>query len=294
MNLVAGATGLLGSEICRILAAAGKPVRGLVRASSDPAKVEKLRSAGVGLVEGDLKDRSSLDAACQGVTTLIDTVSSSTFSRRSGDSIATVDLQGQFNLEDAARAAGVRRFIFVSFPAVPEDFPLQRAKRAAERHLIESGLTFTILQPAFITEVWLSPVAGFDAANAKARIYGSGRNKISWISCQNVAAFAVGCIDHPAARNAVIRLGGPEALSPAEVVRIFEETTGRKFTVEYVSEDKLRQQKAIAQDPLQQSLAGLTLYYALGDVIDMRKTLKTFPVPLTKVADYARGAKSLD
>ena len=288
MNLVAGATGLLGSEICRILAAAGKPVRGLVRASSDPAKVEKLRSAGVGLVEGDLKDRSSLDAACQG------TVSSSTFSRRAGDSIATVDLQGQFNLEDAARAAGVRRFIFVSFPAVPEDFPLQRAKRAAERHLIESGLTFTILQPAFITEVWLSPAAGFDAANAKARIYGSGRNKISWISCQDVAAFAVGCIDHPAARNAVIRLGGPEALSPAEVVRIFEETTGRKFTVEYVSEDKLRQQKAIAQDPLQQSLAGLTLYYALGDVIDMRKTLKTFPVPLTKVADYARGAKSPD
>src|SRR2546425_2953079 len=126
MNLVAGATGLLGSEICRTLAAAGKPVRGLVRTSSDPAKVEKLRSEGVELVEGDLKDRSSLDAACQGVTMLIDTVSSSTFSRRSGDSIATVDLQGQFNLEDAARAAGVRHFIFVSFPAVPEDFPLQR------------------------------------------------------------------------------------------------------------------------------------------------------------------------
>ena len=294
MNLVAGATGLLGSEICKMLAAAGKPVRGLVRASSDPAKVEKLRNAGVALVEGDLKDRSSLDAACQGVTTVIDTVSSSTFVRRSDDSIATVDLQGQFNLEDAARVAGVRHFIFVSFPAVPEDFPLQRAKRAAERHLIESGLTFTILQPAFITEVWLSPAAGFDAANAKARIYGSGRNKISWISCQDVAAFAVGCIDHPAARNAVIRLGGPEALSPTEVVRIFEETTGRKFTVEYVSEDKLRQQKATAQDPLQQSFAGLTLYYALGDVIDMRKTLKTFPVPLSKVADYARRAKLPD
>jgi uncharacterized protein YbjT (DUF2867 family) len=37
MNLVVGATGLLGSEICRRLAAAGKPVRALVRATSDPA-----------------------------------------------------------------------------------------------------------------------------------------------------------------------------------------------------------------------------------------------------------------
>jgi uncharacterized protein YbjT (DUF2867 family) len=293
MNLVAGATGMLGSEICRQLAEAGEPVRGLVRVSSDPAKAEKLRKLGVILVVGDLKNRSSLDHACQGVTTVISTVSS-TYSRRSGDSIATVDLQGQFNLEDAAKAASVWHFIFISFPAVPEDFPLQRAKRAAERHLIESGLTYTILQPTFFTEVWLGPAGGFDPANATARIYGSGQNKISWISCRDVAAFAVDCIDHPAARNAVIRLGGPDALSPTEVVKIFEQAAGRKFTVEYVSEEKLRQQKAAARDPVQQSIAGFALYYAQGDVIDMRRTLKTFGVRLSKVEDYARRVKPPD
>ena len=52
MNLVVGATGMLGSEICRRLTAAGKPVRALVRATSDQAKVDKLKGHGVELVQG--------------------------------------------------------------------------------------------------------------------------------------------------------------------------------------------------------------------------------------------------
>jgi uncharacterized protein YbjT (DUF2867 family) len=47
MNLVVGATGMLGGEICRRLAARGKPVRALVRATSDPAKVEALQALGI-------------------------------------------------------------------------------------------------------------------------------------------------------------------------------------------------------------------------------------------------------
>ena len=70
MNLVIGATGRLGSEVCRQLAAKGKPVRALVRATSDPGKVEALRSCGAEIVQGDLRDRASLSAACQGITNL--------------------------------------------------------------------------------------------------------------------------------------------------------------------------------------------------------------------------------
>ena len=62
MNLVVGATGTLGGEICARLVQAGKPVRGLVRASSSPERVDALRKAGVELATGDLRDRASLDA----------------------------------------------------------------------------------------------------------------------------------------------------------------------------------------------------------------------------------------
>lgn len=128
--------------------------------------------------------------------------------------------------------AGVRHFIFVSFPPVSEDFALQRAKRPVEQKLKESGLAYTVLQPTFFTEIWRSPGVGFDFASAQARIYGSGINKISGISYLDVAAFAVASVENPAARNAIIKLGGPEALSPLEVVKIFEELGGRQFAAD--------------------------------------------------------------
>jgi uncharacterized protein YbjT (DUF2867 family) len=289
VNLVVGATGLLGSEICRLLAAAHKPVRALVRQTSDQTKVAELESLGVETARGDLKDRSSLDAACSGVSAVISTASS-TLSRQEGDSIQTVDLDGQLNLVDAAKAANVSRFVLVSFPQVDVEFPLQAAKRRVEQHLKSSGLTYTILQPTFFIEVWLSPALGFDAANAKAQVYGSGENKISWISYKDVAKFAVASLDKPEARNAVIKLGGLEALSPLEVVRTFEELHGRKFDVQHVPEEALREQRESASDPLQQSFAGLMLYYCRGDVIDMRETLHKLPVQLTSVRDFAKAS----
>lgn len=287
MNLVVGATGLLGSEICRLLAAEGKSARALVRPTSDQNRVAQLESLNVEIARGDLKDRPSLDAACQGVSAVISTASS-TLSKQEGDSIQTVDLEGQLNLIDAANAAHVSRFVLISFPQVDIGFPLQAAKRSVEEHLKSSALAYTILQPTFFMEVWLSPALGFDAANAKAQIYGSGENKISWISYKDVANFAVASLDNTEARNAVIELGGPEALSPLEVVRAFEELQGRKFDVQHVSEAALREQRESSSDPLQQSFAGLMLYYSRGDIIDMRKTLQKFPVRLTSIRDYAR------
>jgi NADH dehydrogenase len=201
-----------------------------------------------------------------------------------------VDELGQLNLLEAARASGVRHFIFVSFPPMPEDCPLQQAKRKVEQRLIGSGLTYTILQPTFFMEVWLSPALGFDIAGAKARIYGAGRNKISWISFLDVAEFALASVGNVAARDAVIKLGGPEALSPLQVVKICEELVGRPFAVEHVSEEALRVQKAAATDPFQESFAALMLSYAAGQPIEMRATLKTFPVRLMSVKDYAKAA----
>jgi NADH dehydrogenase len=289
VNLVVGATGLLGSEICRLLAAEGKPARALVRVTSDHSKVAQLQSLHIEIARGDLKDRSALDGACRGVGGIISTASS-TLSRQEGDSIRTVDLEGQLNLINAAKAGNVNRFVLISFPQVHVEFPLQDAKRKVEEHLKSSGLTYTILQPTFFMEVWLSPALGFDVANAKAQIYGSGENKISWISYKDVAKFAVASLDNPDARNAVIELGGPEALSPLEVVRTFEELQGRKFDVQHMPEETLEEQRESATDPLQQSFAGLMLYYSRGDIIDMRKTLEKFPVQLTSVRDYARAS----
>ena len=75
MILVAGATGVLGGLVCQRLRDRREAVRALVRASSDPARKERLRAMGVELAEGDLRDRASLDAACRGADTVVSTVS---------------------------------------------------------------------------------------------------------------------------------------------------------------------------------------------------------------------------
>ena len=289
MNLIVGATGILGSEICRLLADKGEPVRALVRATSNPDKVAQLKALNADVAVGDLKDRRSLDAACRGVRAIISTASS-TLSRQEGDSIESVDQAGQLNLVDAAEAAGVKHFVLISFPNVDIDFPLQRAKRAVEGRLQRGGMSYTILQPTFFTEVWLSPALGFDPKNAKAQIYGSGSRKISWISFQDVAKFAIAALDPRLAPNAIIKLGGPKALSPLEAVRLAEQVVGKPIEVQHVPEEALRAQHGAATDSLQQSFAGLMLYYAGGDVIEMADTLRTFPIqPLKSVRAHFQG-----
>lgn len=289
MILVVGATGMLGGEICRRLAATGRPVRALVRETSAADKVAGLRALGVETLVGALQDRASLDAACRGVSGVITTVSSMPFSYRPGENdIRTTDTDGAMRLIDAAVAAGVGHFAYTSFSvnlAVPT--PLLDAKRSVERYLMGSGLHYTILRPSCFMEVWLSPAVGFDAADAKATIYGAGTEPISWIGVADVAEFAVRSIDAPGARDAFLELGGPDALSPLEAVRIFEQAGGREFALQHVPVEALEAQQEAATDPMAKTLAGLMRCVALGDRIDMTSTLRAIPVPMTTVHDYA-------
>ena len=278
MNLIVGATGLLGGEICSLLRARGSRVRALTRPTSDPDRIERLRARGAEIVMGDLKDPASLASACRGVDTVL-TTASSTLSHQPGDSIETVDRRGQLDLVEAAEAAGVRHFVYVSFPPVALEFPLQSAKREVEARLQRSRLAYTILQPTCFDEVWLSPALGFDIVRATAQIYGAGHHRVSWISAHDVARFAVAALDTPRAANAVIRLGGPEALSPLDVVQLAERITGRTFSVQHLPERQLRTQYESAVDPMARSFGALMLYYAAGYVIDMAGPLRLFQVP---------------
>jgi uncharacterized protein YbjT (DUF2867 family) len=294
MTLVVGATGLLGTEICRRLASAGKPFRAMVRRTSDQGKKDVLKQLGGELFEADLKDRASLNSACQGVTAVISTPSA-ILSQQSGDTFDTVDLHGQMHLVDAARAAKVGHYVFVSVSdnlLKHGDNPLLAAKQAVENHLKQSGLTYTILRPTCFMEIWLSPHLGFDFANAKVTIYGSGQNKISYISLHNVADFAVESLSNPVARNAVLELGGPEALTQLEVVQTFEEIAGRTLEKQFVPEEALQARKSAANNPVEQTFADLILAAARGDKIDMSETFKKFQVRPKSVREYAETVTS--
>lgn len=284
--LVIGATGLVGLEICRQLKQAGGNVRALVRPTAEAGKRAELEALKAELVEGDLKDPQSLARACVGVGSVISTASA-TLSRQAGDSIETVDRQGQLALVDVARKAGVTQFVFISFRDHPRiQYPLTTAKRAVEATLKTSGMTYTILQASYFMEVWLTPALGFDVANGKVRVYGDGGRSISWISYRDVARAAVMAVTESTSRNMVVELGGPQALSPMEVVRMFEAAGSRMLAVEAVPRSLLESQMETATDSLQKSFAGLMLQYANGDAIDETTSRRLFPFQMTSVRDF--------
>jgi uncharacterized protein YbjT (DUF2867 family) len=290
--LVVGATGLLGSRVCKELAGQGKQVAAMVRNAGDDAKVGGLKAAGVELVEGDLKDPSSLERACQGRTAVVSTASAS-LSRQAGDSIQSVDLDGQRSLIDAAKAAGVAKFVYISFSAnMTTDGPVTAAKREVEEHLQASALDYTILRCGFLMEVMVAPMVGFDYANGKAVVYGSGENPLSLLSMDDVARMVALCLDKPEASNAVIEFGGPEPVTLHELVRTFEDVKGQPFEVQHVPEDALVGAWQGADEPVSKSINAIMVDFARGDVIEMESTLATFPVQMTTVRQYATNVLS--
>ncbi len=110
MNLITGATGLLGSHIAAKLRADGKDVRALVRSSSDTSFLDTL---GVEKAVGDITDRDSLTRAMDGVEIVYHVAA------RVGDwgpwpEFVDITIDGTRNVVEAAAGAGVKRFLHIS------------------------------------------------------------------------------------------------------------------------------------------------------------------------------------
>jgi uncharacterized protein YbjT (DUF2867 family) len=234
MILIVGGTGDLGGRVARILTEQGQPVRCLVRPMSDDAV---LRGLGAELVQGDLIQPASLADACRGVTTVIATAT--VIARRlAGTALPTirqVDEDGMASLIAAAESAGVRRFVYLSFPGVDKAIgtPLERAKLATEERLCRSSLQRVIIRSDAFQEIHLGAPARFDVAAGKIAIIGRGDSKRRWVSTGDVATLVASVALESDPPN-LITAGGPEAITKREAVALVEEVTGRRMKVQHM------------------------------------------------------------
>lgn len=293
MILVVGATGLLGGEICRQLRSRGHAVRGLVREGSPGER--DLRTLGIEIAHGDLRDAASLRSACAGVVSVV-TTANAIVPRRSGDSLVHVDRDGTLALVEAARGAAVQHFVYTSVgPSLSSRSPFVAFKRQVEDAVRGSGMAWTILQPSAFMQIHLGPAVGWDLAAAKAQIFGSGAVQQTYIDLRDVARFAVAALEHEALRGADMVLGGPEAMTPLDALRVFEQVTGRKFTVSRMPAAMMTL-LASGLRPFNPSFSSLLVIAhegaTRGDRIDMAPLLARMPEPvqLRSVRDYVEGA----
>lgn len=232
MILVVGASGSLGGSIAQALLAQGKPVRILTR---NPLACSALVQAGATPVEGDLKDPPSLAQAVTGITTVITTANAA--QRGGSDTFESVDLVGNQNLIEAAKAAAVKQFIFTSAFTADADSPdpFMSFKGRTEQTLAGSGMNYTILAPHIFMEVWFGMVIGTALQSGEAvTLVGRGDKRHSFVSAGDVAAVALAAVGNAAAIDRRIPIGGPEAVSWTEVVRRVARVMGRDLPVTYV------------------------------------------------------------
>jgi len=279
--LVVGATGDLGGAIARMLLAQNKSVRCLARPQS---KYQPLAEAGAQIAMGDMKDRLSLDPACAGVETLVTTANSV---RRGGqDNPKTVDLEGNRNLVEAAKNAGVNQFIFVSAATADANspVPILQAKGKTEEYLRASGMKHTIIAPNAYMEFWVANVVGLPALNGQSvTIVGEGRRKHSFVSAVDVAKIALAAIGNPRAMNQRLVLGGPQPLSFLDIVAVYERVLGRKIAVRHVAPGQ-------PVPGFNEEQAGLLTSFDMFDSpMDMTEISRTFDIKLTSVEEFARN-----
>jgi uncharacterized protein YbjT (DUF2867 family) len=283
MILVVGATGSVGGKIARRLLEQGKDVRIVVRPGSD---AQSLIEAGAEPVIADLKDRASLDEALRGVDTIVTTANSA--KRGGDDNPRTVDDQGNANLIDAAKNAGVKQFVFVSTLGADPNSPIEfvAAKGRTEQRLRDSGLTYTIIAPNIYMDVWLGMVVAGPAIEGREVMYaGSGERKHSMIAEDDVADFATATVDHPNARHRYLPIGGPQPFSWRDAVQTFEQTLGKD-----IPHRGLPQGEAVPGIPPDPTIQGLMAYIDTYDSpMPMEETAREFGVRQRSLKDWAEG-----
>jgi len=283
--LVAGGSGRLGTLIVRRLAARSLCVRVVTR---DRKRTAHLEPAGVEVIEGDVRDRTSLDGAMVGVSTVVSAIHG--FGDIGNVSPASVDRDGNRNLVTAAAAAKAN-VVLMSIVGASAEHPIElfRMKYAAEEHLRASGTPWTIVRATAFAEFWLDLLDQTAGGSGRPVIFGRGTNPINFVSVSDVAALVERVVVDPSARGATFQVGGPKNVSFNELAASLQCASGRTAPPRHISRSMLRLLAAVL-GPVRPNRARQMRAAIAMDTMDLTfaptDLHRRFPeLPVTSLAD---------
>lgn len=290
--LVVGGSGHLGRKVITAARGRGFGVRALLR----PGSSLRADAADVEVVRGDLLDPPSLAAACRNVDAVITTAIGYSH-RKASDRGAPTDRDGQYHLIDAARATGVRRFVFTSVLTcdLAPDVPHFHDKSLVEERLESSGLNYVALRPgAFVDQSQDYWAAGL----RKGRLDALGDPDVRWsyIHTDDLSRFLVAAVDLPPGAPRRIDVGCDRPVSMREIAQILSPLLGREIGVRALPWPLASAVLALQslRDPWMGDFRRMFAYILRGgyvaDVAPQRRWLGDVPAIEAALERYARGS----
>jgi len=228
--LVTGAGGKTGRAIIRALIAKGATVRALLHRPEQVTSIQDLGT--LEIATGDMRDQAAMEQAARGVQEIYHICPNV-----SPDEVAI----GQVVIA-AARSAGIERLVYHSvLHPQTEAMPHHWRKLRVEERLFESGLDYTILQPAAYMQ---NVLAQWDPMMEQG-IYPvpyAIETRLGMVDLEDVAQAAAVVLTESGHVGATYELAGPGVLSQAEAANILSQKLRRPVRAQVMPLDEWERQ----------------------------------------------------
>lgn len=223
MILVTGAAGKTGRAVVRALITAGEEVRALVHRPDQVRLVEALGAQET--IVGDARSQDTLDEATRGVRAVY----------HIPPNVSPDEVTIGETAMAAAGSARVEHFVYHSvLHPQAEEMPHHWLKLRVEERLFQSGLPYTILQPAAYMQNILAHWDQIMEQGVYPVPY-AVETRLGMVDLADVAEAAVTVVTEPGHAGATYELAGTEALLQTEISAILSQEIGRPVSAQTVS-----------------------------------------------------------
>lgn len=235
--LVTSSTGLTGKAVVRSMTTMNIRVRAMVHS---PDRADEMLGIGASeICVGDIASCDNLISAMKGVDAVYYICPTA---REDEGEIGKMAVS-------AAKESGLSRFIYQSvLHSIEPELPHHCRKLEVERALLDSGLTYSIVQPAPFMQNILNAKEAL--INEKVFVqkfftHRDSKNLINLIDVEDFADCVAKVANDKQYEHSTLELCGPENLSAHDMICAFEKNIGNKVDFKYITDDEFRKSMSI-------------------------------------------------